>query len=269
MVTKGTLNKQAKREMRKAVPYSVIEIDKASDVKDNIFPLIPATYNPRLYDGSLARQDFEAMAGLSQASLGVTGGAGLATEVATANQQLGVQSAGRKDTIIGVYTEIYEAMVQMNSQRLGEDNAKALAGPGATMLSGQLERSQVLNNYIIGIEAAPSDAAEEAANLKKWMDTSTVIGQLMLPLNKIELSKQFLRDIGVRNNLSRFVDVGMLLAMATAPAEGAPQRSGNANKPAGGRPDQQAGEGAGGGRPPQSEQPGPPSPESIPNRPQI
>ena len=267
MVTKGLLNKRAKQEMRTAVPYSVIEVEKANDVAQNIHELVPATYDPRLYDGSRARQDFEAMAGLSQSSLGMTGGAELATEAAIANQQLGIQSNMRKDTVIALYRDIYEAMFQMNAQRLDEGNLKALAGPGAINLGTSMEREQILNCYAIDIEASPNDEAEKSSELKKWLDATTVIQGLMLPINRIEISKEVLRLMGLRTNLSRFIDLAALLA---PPPEQAPAGPGNANKPAGGgRPDQQGDEGAGGGRPEMSSQSGSPGPESVPNRPQV
>jgi hypothetical protein len=264
MVTKGLLSKRAKAQMRQAVPYSVIEVEKASEIAANIHDLIPAPYDPRVYDGGRARQDYEVIAGLSSASLGATGGAELATEAAISHQQLGVQSDRRQKQVLDLYRSVYEAMAQINAQRLSEENAKALAGPGATMLSGAVDRASVLNNFAIEIESVPSDDAEKQRQLKLWLDATTVIGNLALPLNRIEIAKELARLMGFRTNLSRLIDLNMLLAPPPAPAPGGSQ----AGAPAG-RPDQQGDRGGEGGRPPQDESPGAPEPESVPNRPQV
>ena len=266
MTAKGLLSKSNKREMRTAAPYSVIEVEKSQDLASSIHELIPARYSPELYDGSKARQDFEAMSGTSQAALGITGGAELATEAAIANQQTGIQSSSRKDIVIELLQDIYEAQAQTNAQRLGSENAKELAGPGTNWLADALERNQILNNFNIMIKAIPNGVAERQAEMKTWLDFTTIVSQLQLPLNAIQTLIELLRLMGLNTNIDQFVDLNALLG---PPPEQQQQPGGNAGAPAGGRPDQQASEGAGGGRPANQEGDAPPGPESIPNAPQI
>lgn len=261
MVTKGLLSRGAKRQMRTAAPYSVIEVEKANEISSNIYPLVPAQYNPILYDGSSARRDFEAMAGMSQSSLGITGGAELATEAAIANQQTGIQADSRKDLIKEMLKEIYESMAQINAQRLGEENAKLLAGPGTAWLGDALERDQILNNFNLEIEAVPNNEAERQAELKDWMDIATITSQMGLPINRIEVLKDILRIKGMNTNIDRFVDVNALLA---PPPEMQPADGGAA----GGRPDQQGPKGEQGGRPETNPNEAP-NPQSVPNAPQV
>ena len=267
MTSKGLLSKANKLQMRTAAPYSVIEVEKANDLKDSIHELIPARYDPMLYDGSKARQDFEAMSGTSQSSLGITGGAELATEAAIANQQTGIQTSSRKDVVIEMLSAVFEAQAQINAQRLGADNAKLLAGPGADWLADALSRSQILDNFNIDIKALPNGEAERQAEMKAWMDFTTIVTQLGLPLNSLQALIELLRLMGFATNIDQFVDLNILLAPPEV--EGPPVEEGNAGKPAGGRPDQQGGEGADGGRPPTDEAAAPPGPESVPNRPNI
>lgn len=263
MVSKGFLSRTAKREMRTAAPYSVIEVEKAQEIAGNVFPLIPAQYNPSLYDGTSARRDYEAMAGMSQSSLGITGGAELATEAAIANQQTGIQADSRKDLIVEMLREIYESMAQVNAQRLSEENAKLLAGPGTPWLGSAMERGQILNNFNLVVEATPNGTAESQAELKKWMDVTTIVSQLGLPINRLQVLLDLLRIMDLNTNIDQFVDVNALLAPPPIPgAEGGQPGE------AGGRPDQQGPEGAGGGRP-ETDSSQPQSPESVPNAPQL
>lgn len=263
MTAKGLLSKGNKRQMRTAAPYSVIEVEKSNDLANSIHELIPASYSPELYDGSKARQDFEAMSGTSQAALGITGGAELATEAAIANQQTGIQTSSRKDLVVEMMQDIYEAQAQINAQRLGSENAKELAGPGTNWLGDSLERNQILDNFNIQIKAIPNGAAERQAEMKAWLDFTTIVAQLQLPLNAIQTLIELLRLMGLNTNIDQFVDLNALLA----PPEPAPA-PGNGNE-AGGRPDQQGGEGESGGRPPNENGDEPPAPESLPNAPQI
>jgi hypothetical protein len=169
--------------------------------------------------------------------------------------------------VVELLSAVFEAQAQINAQRLGAQNAKLLAGPGADWLADSLTRSQILDNFNITIKALPNGAAERQAEMKAWMDFTTIVSQLGLPLNSLQALIELLRLMGFATNIDQFVDLNALLAPPEL--EGIAGPEGNAGQPAGGRPDQQGGEGEGGGRPPTAENAESPGPESIPNRPQI
>ena len=141
---------------------------------------------------------------------------------------------------------------------MGEDNAKLLAGPGTVWLGDAMERTQILNNFNLVVEAAPNSAAEAQAEMKKWMDMTTIVAQLGLPINRLEVTLELLRIMDLNTNIDQFVDVNALLAPTPVPCSTEP----------GNRPDQQRGAGAEGGRPPTDPNEAP-TPESVPNAPQI
>jgi hypothetical protein len=260
MVTKGLLGKRAKHDMRMAAPYSVIEVEKANEVKANIHELTPASYAPTLYDGGRARTDFEMMSGMSSAGLGGASSGATATAEAIANQQLGVQSDRRKDIVTEFLQRIYKAMTEINAQLLGGNNAKMLAGPGADWLADSMTREQILGDFMLEVEAAPNSAAERQQDLQNLNTLASMAASLGMPANRLQLFLDGIRLMGVRANPSRYIDINALMN---------PQPMGEpGSAPA---PEEQGDRGAEGGRPSNAERGDNEvsNPESIPNRPQV
>jgi hypothetical protein len=261
MVEKGLLNPTEKRAMRRPIPYSIIEAERHNDIAKSIFPLPFGNFNPALYEGSGARRDFEAMGGAPLASMGITSGADLATEVAVANQANATQNDSRTDHIDEMLARVYQIMMEITAQRMPEANARALAGPGAPWLTSPDERLEVLRNYRITVESVPNGEAARKAEINSWKEMAGVIAQLGLPLNRLALAIEFLRRMRLRANLGSFVDVAALMMPedpGTTPTNNPPPDPGD-----------QGGRGAEGGRPPTAEKPEVPAPESVPNRPQL
>lgn len=261
MVSKGLLDKQAKKLMRTAAPYTVIEANKASELKDGIFPLTPATYDPRLFDGSRARQDYEILSGQSTSGLGAVQSGASATAEAIANQKQGVRSNTRKDAVTDLMHDVYEAMMQINAQRMDERTVKAVVGPGAIWLAEGLEREQVLDNTLIGVRSSPNGEAERAQARQELMEDAQFMTQLQMPINRITLLQDWHELKETKHSFSRYLDLNQLLA-PPVPAGGS-----SAN---GGAPAQQGAEGSNGGRPSNEQRSDDTTaPETIPNRPQI
>jgi hypothetical protein len=261
MIAKGLLGPPEKRNMRRPIPYSVIEAERAEEIGKSIFPLPTGNFNPVLYEGSAARRDFEVVGGAPLASLGLTSGADLATEVAVADQANKVQNDSKADVINELLAEIYQAMMEVNAQRMPGANALALAGAGMPWPGTAEERLTALRNQTITVDAIPNNEAARKQQLATWKELATVAAQLQLPINRLTVMLEILRRSGVRANLGSFVDVAALLE----PPE-APQQSSN-NPPA--NPGDQGGRGGEGGRPRTQDTGQAPAPESVPNRPQV
>lgn len=256
----GLLGKTEKRNMRRPIPYAVIESQRASEIQQSIFALPTGNYNPALYEGSSARRDFEAMGGAPLAALGISSGADLATEVAVANQANTVQNDSRADLVAELLERIYRFAMEVNASCMSPATAQAIAGPGAPWLESAEERRRVLEHHRVVVDAVPNSEAASKQEIQKYKDLAMVAGTLQLPLNRLTIMLEILRRAGMRANLGSFVDIAALLQ---PPDEG----PGVTNNPPAQDPGDQGDRGSEGGRPPTSEQGAPPAPESVPNNP--
>jgi hypothetical protein len=261
IVAAGLLSPREKEKLESALPYAVVELQKANDVKAALHELVPNQYDPRLYDISKALIDLQAMAGLPMSALGATGIGELATEQAIARENMGVQTDYRKRIIESVIAEIYEYMAQVNAQTFMEMDVAMIVGAGAVWPLA--DRQQILNNFMVDVRATLNDSVERQKRMNDWQMIAGMAAQLGLPLNPIELTKELLELMQLRTNLERFVLDPMTLAAMRGQGIGP---SGGGKAPQEG-PGDQGDRGAEGGAPPMNERSGAPSPEQIPNGP--
>lgn len=256
----GLLSPGEKSKLEQALPYAVVEIKKANDVKAALHELVPNAYDPRLYSIERALMDLQAMAGLPMSALGATGVGDLATEQAIARENMGVQTDYRKRIIERTLSDIYEYMAQVNAQVFNEMDVMMVVGPGAVWPLA--DRQQILNNFVVEVRATLNDSVERQKRLGDWQTIAGIAAQMGLPLNPLEITKELLELMKLRTNLERFVlDPATLAAM----------RGQGVGPQGGGGPPQESPEGQGdrgeeGGAPDMSER-GAPSPETVPNGP--
>lgn len=254
LVGAGLIDSKLASSIREAEPYKMIPTNKATDIRDSIFPLPTGNYDPRLYDGSRARNDFDSTAGLSQSGLGGAQSGVTATSEAIANQSRGTQTDRRRDIIMGVIKRLVTAMVQINALRMNEANAKRLAGPGAVWVADDLDRSEVLDNFMIDIEATPNTAAERQQHRQELMEEAQIINLLGLPADRVAVYRDLIALRRRRHDFGQYLDVLQLMGPAPQGEQG-------------GVPSQQGPSGADGGRPPNEERDdgGAIGPESVTN----
>lgn len=262
IVAAGLLDPAEKVKLETAAPYAVIELKKADDVKAALHELIPNNYDGRLYDISKALMDMQAMAGLPLSALGATGVGDLATEQAIARENMGIQTDYRKRLIERLCSEVFEFMAQVNAQVQTELEVALVVGIGAVWPLA--DRQQILNNFIVDVRATLNDSVERQKRLNDWQTVAGIAGQMGLPLNPVEITKEILELLQIRTNLERFVlDPATLQALRGQGAGGGQQQGGGGPQDA---PAEQGDRGAEGGAPPMEER-GAPSPENIPNGP--
>jgi hypothetical protein len=262
MVSRGLLRPSEKAKFAEALPYSLTEVERADDVAKGVFPIVPPIYNPQLYDRTDCVVEMQQMAGISGAAAGGSLPGTTATADAIANQSMSGQMSYRQKQIRKLYTDVYQAMAEVNAQILPEENAKAIAGPGAVM--PPIDRQQILAGFVFDVEAVTDDLQERASEMKGWLELSQIAKQLGFPLNSIPVMKRLLLLMGVRDNIGDYVSVPMLMATMGVPQGGPAGASGPSNLED--RPEAQGDEGAAGGSPGGGFT-APPGPESIPNSP--
>lgn len=260
IVGAGLLTNTEKHKLETALPYAVVELNKANDVKAALHELVPNAYDPRLYDTSKTMLDLQAMAGLPMSALGATGIGELATEQAIARENMGVQTDYRKRIVERTLSEIYEYMAQVNAQVFNEMDVVMVVGPGAVWPLAN--RQQILNNYTVEVRATLNDTVERQKRLGDWQTIAGITAQLGLPLNPLEVMKELLELMQLRTNIERFVLDPMTLAALRGQGVG----GGAGGAPPGESPEAQGDRGAEGGAPDMTER-GAPSPEDVPNGP--
>lgn len=263
VVKKGLFLDGEKQRFEEALPFSMTEATNAEDLARSIFPIIPAQFSPAAYDTSKALLDLQTMVGMPLAATGVAGGARLATEAAIAREGMNSQSDQRGLTIRRTYRDMYQYMAQVNAQVLTPVDAQRIAGAGAVW--PQLDRQEILAGFSLDVECTLSDATERRKQLEDWMTVAGIAGQMGLPLNPIEITKEVLSLMGKRVDLERFVVDPMTLAAMQASGMGAPRNGGAANQPSRRDPEDQGPQGRRGGQ--RGGMQKPPAPESVPGGP--
>lgn len=259
VVTAGTIKPSEKALLEAALPYSVTELEKAGEIQAHLKELVPANYNPLLYDRGDTFLDWQAMAGLPLAAIGGIGAAKLATEAAIANEQMGEQADLRGGLIQQLYADIYTWMMQVNAQMFEPKEVMARVGAGAVWPEFD-SRTALLDNFAVEVQAELSSKAAKAKQLENWNLIVQAGQALGAPLNPIAVMAELLRIVGVRKGLDAYLmtpDQAAAAAGITGPGAGGAA-------PSEGGPEDQAAEGEDGGRPPMEE---PPAPEKVNNSP--
>lgn len=265
MISKGLLRPAEKNRFEQALPYSLTEVERADDLSKNIFPIIPPTYDPRLYDRTPSVLEMQQMAGLPAAALGAGNVGMTATSDAIANESMGKQVKVRRKAVMKIYAEIYEAMAEINAQILPEANVGEIAGPGAFW--PEVDRQQVLSNFVVEAEAVEDDTAERGKELEAWVQIVTIAQQFGLPIDPIPLTKHLLGLMGIRDNIGKFISVPALLQTMGLPTPAGGNGGQGRPTPRGEKPDAQGSRGAEGGAPAGAGFSAPPAASSVPNSP--
>jgi hypothetical protein len=262
ITSRGLMRPGEKRKLAEGLPYSITEVEAADELKDRIFPIIPAVYNPALYDRSDTISEMQQMAGVPNAALGA-GNKGLtATSDAITNEQMGAQADDRATAIDRVYAAIYLAMAEINAQAMPEENVRAIAGDGAVW--PVLDRQTILAGMVVTIDANRDDKQARSVELAAWKDIVGIAQVLGLPLDPIAVTAKLMRLMDVRDNIGNYISIPGLLQTMGVPATAG---GGSAAPAAGSAPSDQGPAGKEGGAPPGKGLDKPPSPDSVPNRP--
>ncbi len=262
IVAAGALEPDEKEKIENAHPFAVIEIERPEDVKKFFENIAAEKPDPLLYDTSKAIREIEISAGIPQQAAGGVGGAEFATEAAIANQQMGVQADRRKTLIEDMIHDINECVIELALQLFPEENAKALAGPGAVW--PLVDREHLWRQLHVTIEPGMSGKPDEAKVIQKWTGWIGLMNSIGLTVNPIEVGKQLTEEMNLGIDFARFIiDPAIIAAAGAVPGAvpGAGAEPGAPPKP-GAKPP-----GAGPGAPPMADRASPPGMDSIPNSP--
>lgn len=267
LVKKGVFSKGEAKKYKRAMPYEIIELDTPEEINAALKETATAAYNPQLTDSNRAEMDLQRMAGVSLVSGGAVGVSNSATETATAQAGTDAMTDYRRGIIEDVYVDVVTCMLDMAVTCLPEENVKALAGPGAFW--PPTDRQTFWRNTHVKIRAGSTGKPD----VDKRLAWATNIVQLATGLGLVPQGPQILdevtRDAGIYEGLSKFFQVAPPMAGPGGPDAGGPP--GGKGKGSGGPPpsppsiNSRQGEGGGGSDPMSAA----PSPESIPNRPQV
>lgn len=274
-IPKGLLSPGEIAKYENRLPFSVIEAERAMEVKDAFQESSALPYNPMHFNPSNVQRDMQIMAGVPLQAAGVSDGGGteLATEMAIANERLN-QANDRRTVIVNrVLTDIFRFIIQTGVRVFPENYVKAMLGPAAFW--PDLDANSVLTNIKVDVKAGTTGAPNKQKELQLWTQFAGIAQQLMLPVNGVAVLKEILAAMGLKVDLSKFI----LPMLPGAPMPGAPAGQEQNGPPAGPGPNGSQGPpppskmnpgtpgtGPKGGAPPMSMRPSP-RPSQIPNRP--
>lgn len=266
LVKRGVFLRGEARKYKNALPYEVIELDMPDEINSAVKETAMAPYNPQLTDSSRAEMDLQRMAGVSLVAGGAVGVSESATETATAQAGTDALTDYRRGTIEDVYCDVVTCMLDMATSVFPEENIKALCGPGAFI--PPMDKETQWRYMAVRVRAGSTgkpDAKVMQERLLGLTQIATAFG--MMPKGP-EIMDVIAREWGMFDGIGRYFQ----LAPPPAPAGpgGAPDKGGPPRREGGPpatppAPGSRQGEGGGGGQPMDAA----PSPESIPNRPQV
>jgi len=268
LVRKGTLQPGEKAKYKRARPYEVIELETPDELNDAIKETAAVTYNPQLTDSSRAETDLQRMSGTSLVAGGTVGVSKSATETATAQQGTEATADYRRGIIEDLYNDVVTCVLDLAARLLPEQNVKALAGPGAFWPDRGLE--DLWRNLQVTIRAGSTGKPDTDKRLGWATNMIQVARNLGLMAKGPQILDYISREAGVFDRISEFFQIAPMPPMGMG-APGAPPGGPGAPPATGGSPpsppklDSQQGQGGGGGKP----MSGAPTPDSIPNRPQV
>lgn len=260
LVKRGVFSKGEAKKYKRAMPYEIIELDTPDELNAAIKETSIGAYDPRLTDDNRAQMDLQRMAGVSLVSGGAVGVSNSATETATAQQGTDAMTDYRRGIIEDLYMDVVTCLLDMAATVFPEENVKALCGPGAFW--PPMDRQTLWRNTQVKIRAGSTGKPD----VDKRLAWATNIVQLATGLGLQPQGPQVLdeitRDSGIYEGLSRLFQMAPAMPMNGPPGSG---------KPSGGPPpsppsiNSRQGQGGGGSEPMANA----PTPQSIPNRPQV
>lgn len=259
MVGAGALEPEEKEKLENARPFAVVELKRPDEVKKYFENIAADPPNPLLYDTSKAIRELEISAGILQQAAGGVGGAEFATEVAVANQQMGVQSDRRRTVIEDLIRDVNECVIELALQLFPEENVRQLAGPAAVW--PLVSRDHLYRQLHVNIEPGMSGKPDQAKVLEKWLGIKDIFIGLGLMPNAVTFARKIAEEMDLGVDFK-----SLIMDPATVAAMG-PGAGGQGEQPEQGRSTPPRAPGRGAGAPTMAERSGPPAPDSVPNRP--
>jgi hypothetical protein len=150
---------------------------KREDLEKGIYRM-PGQFNEQVHSVIEERQELGSVLNQSQASQGMTkGGADSATEAAIANQTGDAITGDHRNVLESLIREIGVAVGEILVQALPEENAKAIAGPGAYW--PMTDKEQIWAHLLVEVEAGSTgmpDQQKRLDGLKAAVDIGTAMG---------------------------------------------------------------------------------------------
>jgi hypothetical protein len=254
------LDKAAMEAYRARVPFSIVEVSSADEIKKYLSESTSIAYNPALVDVSKAESMLQSMFGIPMVVTGAESGESLASSVALAKEGMETGVMRRRVQINRVITEIFEWMAEVSLKAFSLKDVQAVGGPAAVW--PRLTADQLYTNIRIEIKGGLTGQPRAKERIDLWMNFASIAQTLGLPVNGVEVLRELLDALGIRVDFKRFL---MPIQIAgTAPvggAPGAPVAPGGTGKPA------NRGAGPDGGAPTMQERGAPDNLSQIPNHP--
>ena len=173
-VTEGLFDDHDLQEMEHCPPNGMFQTKKKiEDIQKGIFRM-PGNFNPGVHDVTSERQELGAMLGQSAASQGVTrGGSDSATEAQIANQTADTTLQDHMAANERVCKSVAISMAEIINQCLPEENAKAIAGPGAML--PMIAREQLWQHLQIEIEAGSTAMPAQQKKMAQLRESVAVM----------------------------------------------------------------------------------------------
>jgi hypothetical protein len=261
LVRKGIFSKGEKQKYKRGMPYEIIELDTPDEINNALKETATTQYNPLLTDSARAEMDLQRMSGTSAVTGGTVGISNSATETATAQAGTDAMADYRRSIIEDLYVDVVTCMLDMAVVVMPEANIKALAGPGAIV--PQVDRETLWRSMHISVRAGSTGKPDTDKRLA-WMTNITQIAKNMgLMPQGPQILDELTRDAGIFTGLSKFFQMAPMAPMGGPPGAGGPATGGPPPSTPG--LDSQQGQGGGGSKPMSKA----PTPDSIPNRPQV
>jgi hypothetical protein len=267
IIKRGSMSAEEKAKAEDHYPYAVIEVDEPDELRKALQQTTPTALDRGLYDTGAPRMEMEQMLGISRNAMGTPQG-DLATTAAIANEQQGIQTSSRQFAVDTFIHQLLTATAQILNQIMPEENVKKWVGDAA--LWPAIDREQMFQYLKLDVVAGGAGKPDAKSRMQLFENFAGIASQLgLLPyLKGREVLAELMRLMDIHDDPAKYImseqEAMMKMMSGMVPPPGGGMPGGGA---APGAP-QKPGEGDGAGAPPQGVK-GPPSPQSIPNRPQV
>lgn len=256
-VQAGTMNKTAMDLYRNRLPFSIVEVNNAEDIKKQMQEAVVVPYNPAAFNTASVEADMQSMFGLPATVVGGgDGGMDLASQMALAKEGMETGVARRRIAVNRVITDIFQYMAEISLKVFPESYVKSVCGPMAVW--PRFTSEELYTNIRIEVKGGISGQPRAKDRIDLWANFANVAQQLGLPVNGVEVLRELLDALGIRADFTRFILPPGVLPGMPVPG-GAP----------GGPPGAQGDRGVEGGSPPMVERGAPDDLSQVPNHPPL
>lgn len=259
-IQKGLLDKKARELYRNRLPFSVIEIDNAEEVKAQFTESTALPYNPQVFDTSKVQGDMEAMFGLPRAVTGAGSGEDLASALALAKEGMETGVSRRRVMVNRVLTDIFKWMAEISIKAFAPSFIQRTCGVLAVW--PRLTTDELYTNLSIEVKGGLQGQPRAKDKIDLWQNFATIAQTLQLPVNGTEVLRELLDALNVRVDFKRFlapVPIGAPPGMMPGAPMGPPGQA----------PAPSKGQGPDGGAPLMVDRGAPSRLDQIPNHPPM